>query len=155
MKNILALLLLIITVPATACVQLNPAYIQSGPNIAASNDLYASILSFQVNTLSQQTVIQFAYGSATVATGNCSLFTHDLNGPIITMTLNWASSVKQWSSSNGLSGALTNTDLTNLNAGMTSGYIALFNSLEALGTAKVVFGASAVNDPWNVTPSVQ
>ena len=154
-KLTLFLLLATAALPAFACVQLNPAYVQSGPNITSSNDSYASYHTFSTDGQGQQTIVYFYYGAATLSGSNCTAFTHDANSPTVTLTLNWGGGSPNWLSSAGTSGTLSSTDLTNLNAGFSGGYMTLVNALEALGTTKGLFGSGATNKPWSVNPALQ
>jgi hypothetical protein len=157
MKRLILMLALTCSV-AHACVHLGTAVSQTWPGASSATDAYAEVLSYNVDLLHQTSTIIFTYGSATVSGGYCTAFTHDPQAQTVAMILYWnPSNPYTWTSSNGGSGVLNGTDLTNLNTGMTGGLTALINAFDTLATTKSVFnsGSSTAGYLWNATPTVQ
>lgn len=141
-------------------VELSTPWLVGGPGLTPASDNYAALLNYHVDLLNQLTTIQFIYGSATLNGANTTAFAHDPQASPVTLTLGWKTGGPYtWFASNGTSGTMSNGDLTNLNAGMSGGFMALINALEALAFEYALFGATtgspkAVNYPWSVNPAV-
>jgi len=134
-------------------VQLGTPFAYSGPNQSAVSDTFAAVDYYVNYPLKNQMVITIDYGTATTATGNTSVFTHDPSRQIHWL-MNWQTLT--WTAVSGnisQTGTISAADITALQTAQASGQIAIYNELETLAVQYGILGTGTTIFPWTAQPT--